>query len=207
VSLPPPPVPGPPAIPPPPREPLASVVPGVAEERPSRTPLVVGILIALALLGGNTLLWLWAARPAPCDDANISSERFGYCITAPPGWRLAERVEGELPADQLFRPDGDTTLTIQVVETGRALPAFAEDVRRLQADNGLDTEEMRPLTVAGVDALQWDATLGSPGTVRARTVVFQRDGIAWRLQFADSTEAFEANVDDLTRMLRSWRFR
>jgi hypothetical protein len=96
---------------------------------------------------------------------------------------------------------------IQAVETGRALPAFADDVRRLQEDNGLDTEEMRALTVAGVDALQWDATLGSSKTVRARTVVFRRDGIAWRLQFADSTEAFEANVDDLTRMLRSWQFR
>jgi hypothetical protein len=96
---------------------------------------------------------------------------------------------------------------IQAVETGRGLRAFADDVRRLQTDNGLNTEEVRRLTVAGVDALQWDATLGSSGAVRARTTVFERDGIVWRLQFADSAKAFEAHVGDLARMLRSWQFR
>jgi hypothetical protein len=168
---------------------------------------VVGVLLVAALFGTGALLWSWATRPAICDGANLSSERFGYCITTPEGWRLAEPVAGQPPADQLFRPDGDTTLMIQAVETGRDLPAFAADVRRLQTDSGLNTEEMRTLTVAGVDALRWDATLGSSGAVKARTVVFERDGIAWRLQFADSAKAFEAHVGDLARMLRSWRFR
>ncbi|MEO8424167.1 MAG: hypothetical protein ABI595_09705 [Actinomycetota bacterium] len=175
--------------------------------RPSRVPLVVGVLLVAAFFGTGALLWDGATRPAICDEANITSERFGYCITAPPGWRLAEPVGEELPADQLFRPEGDTTLMIQAIETGRDLSAFAEDVRRLQTDNGLDTEEMRALTVAGVDALQWDATLGSSGVVKARTVVFLRDGIAWRLQFADSTKVFDEHVRDLARMLRSWQFR
>ena len=168
---------------------------------------MVGVLLVAALFGAGALLWSWATRPAICDHANISSERFGYCITAPPGWRLAEPVAEQLPADQLFRPDGNTTLMIQAVETGRDLPAFADDVRRLQGDNGLNTEEMRTLTVAGVDALQWDAALGSAGVVKARTIVFLRDGIAWRLQFADSSKAFDAHVGDLARMLRSWQFR
>ena len=205
MSLPPPP-PGPPQIPPPPGPEPASV-PAVADLRPSRVPLVVGVALVAAFFGIGAFLWVWAARPAPCDDANISSERFGYCISAPVGWRLAEPVGQELPADQLFRPDGDTTLMIQAVETGRDLAAFAEDVRRLQTDNGLNTEELRELTVAGVDALQWDATLESSGAVRSRTVVFLRDGIAWRLQFADSTSVFDEHVGDLARMLRSWQFR
>lgn len=167
---------------------------------------MVGVLLVAALFGTGVLLWSWASRPALCDDANIRSERFGYCITAPSGWLLAERVGEELAADQLYRPGGDTTLMIQAVETGRDLPSFADDVRRLQTDNGLNAGEMRMLTVAGVDALQWDATLGSSGAVRARTVVFERDGIAWRLQFADSAKAFDAHVGDLARMLRSWQF-
>jgi len=167
----------------------------------------VGVLIVGALFGTGALLWFWATRPAICDDANVRSERFGYCITAPPGWSLAEPIAGQIPADQLFRPEGDTTLMIQAIETGRDLPAFADDVRRLQTDNGLDTVEMRTLTVAGVDALEWDATLGSSGAIRARTVVFERDGVAWRLQFADSAKAFDAHVGDLARMLRSWQFR
>jgi hypothetical protein len=168
---------------------------------------VVGVLLVAALFGSGALLWSWATRPAICDGANVTSERFGYCITAPAGWRVAEPVAGRLPEDQLFRPDGDTTLMIQAVETGRDLAAFADDLRRLQTDSGLATEEVRTLNVAGVDALQWDATLGPSGAVRSRTVVFERDGIAWQLQFADSAEAFGNHVDDLALMLRSWHFR
>jgi hypothetical protein len=207
VSLPPPPhAYGSPAIPPPPGTDDAPTH-LVAEARPSRAPLVVGVLLVLALSGAAALLWSWATDPAICDDADVSSERFGYCITAPPGWRLAEPVGAEPPADQLIRPDGDATLMIQAVETERSLSAFAGDVRRVQEDNGLDTGEMRRLTVSGVDALQWDATLGPSGAVEARTVVFERDGVAWRLQFADSARAFDGHVGDLFRMLRSWRFR
>jgi hypothetical protein len=169
--------------------------------------LVVGALLVVALFGTGALLWSWAAHPAPCDDATVGSERFGYCITVPTGWRVADPVDGQLAADQLYRPDSDATLMIQAVETGRDLPAYTDDVRRSQTDNGLNTEETRTITVAGVDALQWDATLGPSEAVRARTVVFERDGIAWRLQFADSTKAFEVHVGDLARMLRSWQFR
>ena len=207
MSLPPPPpAPVPPQIPPPPgHEPGA--IPSVPDARPSRAPLAIGILLVVAFFGTGALLWSWAARPALCHDANVTSERFGYCITVPLQWRVAAPVGGELPADQLIRLDGDTTLMIQAVETGRDLPAYADDVRRLQADNGLNTQEMRSITVAGVDALQWDATLASSGAVKARTVVFERDGVAWRLQFADSAKAFDAHVGDLAEMLRSWRFR
>ncbi len=160
----------------------------------------------VALFISGAALWTWANRPAICDDANVSSERFGYCITAPDGWQVAEIVD-ELPADQLFRPDGAATLMIQAVDTRRDLRAFADDVRRLQTDSGLNVEVIRTLTVDGVDALRWDATLGASGDITARTVVFARDGIAWRLQFADTTEAFDESVGDLDRMLGTWQFR
>jgi hypothetical protein len=211
VSLPPPPpAADPPPIPPLP-EPDAASAPGsgseTGETRPSRVPLVVGSLLVIALFGSGALLLTWATAPALCESANISSERFGYCVTAPAGWRSAEAADEELPADQLFRPDSDTTLMIMAVETGRDLSAFADDTRRLQADNGLNVDEMRSLTVDGVAALRWDATLSSSGIVRARTIVFERDGIVWRLQFADSAKAFDEHVGDLTQMLRSWQFR
>jgi hypothetical protein len=165
------------------------------------------VLLAVAVFGVGALLLTWANRPAICDGANVTSERFGYCITVPDGWRLAEPVGEQLPADQLFRPDGATTLMIQAVDTRRDLRSFADDVRRLQTDNGLNIEEIQPLMVAGVDALRWDATLGASGDITARTVVFTRNGIAWRLQFADRTEMFDENVFDLDLMLRTWRFR
>ena len=164
-------------------------------------------MLVVGFFGTGAFLWSWATRPALCQDANVTSERFGYCITAPPEWRLTEPVGGELPTDQLVRVDADTTLMIPAVATGRDLPAYADDVRRLQSDNGLHTGEMRSVTVAGVDALEWDATLGSSGAVRARTVVFERDGVAWRVQFADSSKAFDAHAGDLAQMLQSWQFR
>ena len=164
------------------------------------------LLVVLLLRSAARLLWSWANQPSICHDANVTSERFGYCITAPDGWRVAE-VGDDLPADQLFRPDGATTLMIQAVDTRRDLRAFADDVRRLQTDNGLNVERIRTLTVAGVDALRWDATLGASGDITTRTIVFARDGIAWRLQFADVTDAFDESVADLDRMLGSWRFR
>ena len=127
------------------------------------------------MLGGGGLLWRWANQPSICDDASVTSERFGYCITLPEGWR--------------------------------DLRSFAEDVRGLQTDNGLNLERIRTLTIAGVDALRWDATLGASGDITTRTIVFARDGIAWRLQFADVADAFDESVADLDRMLGSWRFR
>jgi hypothetical protein len=163
-------------------------------------------MLVVALFVSGAALWTWANRPPICDEANVTSERFGYCITAPEGWQVAE-IGDELPADQLFRPDGATTLMIQAVDTRRDLRAFADDVRRLQTDNGLNVEQVRTLTVAGVDALRWDATLGASGAIRARTVVFARDGVAWRVQFADATEAFDESVGDLHRMLGTWQFR
>jgi len=168
--------------------------------------LVVGVSLVVVLFVGGGALWTWANRAALCDDANVTSERFGYCITVPDGWRVAE-IGDELPADQLFRPDGATTLMIQAVDTRRDLRSFADDVRRLQTDNGLNVEQVRTLTVAGVDALRWDATLGTSGAITSRTVVFARDGVAWRLQFADVSDAFDESVQDLDRMLGTWQFR
>jgi hypothetical protein len=132
----------------------------------------VGVLLAVLLLGGGGLLWSWANQPSICHDASVTSERFGYCITAPEGWRVAEAGD-DLPADQLFRPEGATTLMIQAVDTRRDLRAFAGDVRGLQTDNGLNVERIRTLTVAGVDALRWTPRSlrghhGEDGRVRAR---------------------------------------
>ena len=201
MNLPPPPgSAGPPAIPAPPE--------ASAPKTPSRVPLVVGLLVFVGLLVGGGLVWRWASTPAPCASAELTSERFGYCISVPTGWRVAE-VAGDAPsADQLFRPDGDATVMIQAVEAGHGLDAFARDVRRLQRGEGLSPAATHPTQVDGVDAREWDATLSSGSqTIRARTIVFERDGVAWRVQFADTDAAFDGHVAGLSAMLASWRFR
>ena len=206
MNFPPPPLPlAGPGVPPPPD--TQADAESTEEFRPSRVPLVVGSLLFLVFFAGAALVWSWANRPSRCASANVTSDRFGYCITAPPGWQLAELSGQGSAGDQLFRPDGGTTLMIQAVETGRDLRAFADDVRRLQADGNLDTGAFRSLMVAGVDALEWDATLrSSSDPITTRTVVFEQAGVAWRVEFADAAGAFDAHVGDLARMLSSWRF-
>ncbi len=204
MNLPPPPGPAePPKIPP---APEAAGPAGAAP--PPRGPLVLGLAIFVGLLVAVGLVWRWAATPATCADADLTSERFGYCIAVPGGWRAADVTGEELPADQLFQPDGNATVMIQAIETGRGLDAFTDDVRRLQQDEGLTPTDVRQTQVDGVEARRWDATLaGGAGTIRARTLVFERDGIAWRIQFADTSSTFDEHVADLSRILESWRFR
>ncbi len=199
MSLPPPPAERP-AIPPPPEEVSITV--------PSRTSLVIGLLVVAGLLIASGLAWRWVAATSSCTAADLNSEQFGYCIAVPDGWRVADATGEEQAADQLFLPDGNATVMIQAVETDRSLDVFADDVRRLQADEGQTVAAVRSTEVDGVAARRWDATITSGAkTIRARTLVFERDGIAWRIQFADTSGTFDAHVADLSRILSSWRFR
>lgn len=195
---------------PPPERPEVPPPPGVEAEAPppvSHVPLVVGLLLAALAFVGAFLIYRWVAAPSACADANVRSDRFGYCITAPPGWRVAEPQGGTLPADELFRPAGDSTLTIQAIETGRDLDTFVDDVRALQRSSGLDTGDVTATTVGGVPARVWDASIATTTqSIDARTVVFERDGVAWRVQFADNADEFDAHVADLARILGSWHF-
>lgn len=201
-----------PPLPPPPAErPAVPPAPEVPEpalaERPSRAPLVLGMLLVATVFVGAFLVYRWIAAPSACADANLRSDRFGYCITAPAGWKVAEPQGGQLSWDELFRPDGDATLTIQAVETGRDLATFVDDVRSLQQSGGLQIGDVTSFTVAGVAAREWDATTTMAAqSITSRTVVFVRAGIAWRVQFADSTKAFASEVRDLRRVLESWQF-
>ena len=193
---------------PPPQRPQSPPPPEVeAPPPPSRGPLVIGVLLAAAVFVGAILIYRWVAAPSACADANVTSDRFGYCITAPAGWRVAEPQGGTLPTDELFRPASDTTVTIQAVETGRDLGTFVDDVRALQRSSDLEVGSVRSTAVDGVPARIWDASSATTSqTIESRTVVFERDGIAWRVQFADSSDAFDQHVADLARILGSWHF-
>ena len=121
VSLPPPPIPDPPSIPPPPElRPPRRRHPAVAHPagrgRAARGPAARWAVGSCG--AGPTSLSI-------CHDASVTSERFGYCITVPEGWRVAE-VGDDLPADQLFRPDGATDAD----DPGGRYPTRPAGVRR-----------------------------------------------------------------------------
>lgn len=158
-----------------------------------------------ALIGAVAGVWTWLAAPSACEDRDVRSERFGYCLTAPEGWRVAEVPDQA--TDQLFRADAASTLTIQAVRTPADLETFASVVREGQSDDALGPGEVTAVTVDGVDGLRWDVHLAADRTpIRARTVVFVSGGIGWRVQFADTADAFDDHVAELDAILGSWRF-
>ena len=97
-------------------------------------------------------------------------------------------------------------------DPGGRHPAGPAGVRRRRSPAA---DRQRPERRAGPSASRWRAStrcagtrpLGASGAITARTVVFARDGIAWRIQFADATDAFDESVGDLDRMLGTWQFR
>jgi hypothetical protein len=158
-----------------------------------------------ALVGAVAAVWTWLAAPSVCDGRDVRSERYGYCLTAPEGWGVAEAADQ--PTDQLVRVDGSTTVTIQAVGTSADLESFASIVREGQSDDQLEPGEVTGVTVDGVDGLMWDTQLAADRTpVRARTVVFVSGGVGWRVQFADAADAFDEHAADLDAILDSWRF-
>ena len=202
AQLPPPPLPERPAAPPP--EPLLQ--PEVHAPS-SRAPLVIGGLSIVALLLGTFVVWRWATAPAACANANVRSDRFGYCLTAPNGWSEADPTGGQLSADEFFRLSANATMTIQAVASPGDLDAFAALLRGMQQKEGSRTGATRTAEVDGVKAVEWDATITTGSSaIDDRTVVFERGGFAWRVEFADTTDGFDHHVADLGRILRSWRF-
>lgn len=172
--------------------------------RPSRGPIVVGMVLVLALVGTVAGVWIWVTTPLPCANTDLTSERFGYCATMPDGWQLAGFRSGQLMSDELIRPEGAATITIQAVDTRRSLDTFVSDLRASEDKVGTQPGSIRSGTVAGVAARQWDAS--STGPIASRDVVFARNGIVWRIQFADSPKTFDRDVAALASLLRSWRF-
>jgi hypothetical protein len=168
--------------------------------------LVPAILVGIVLVGLGVASYISA--PGRCDNANFRSDRFGYCLVTPAGWTSGEAQVGDAQVDQLLLADG-ASVFIQAARLGESqdLQLFTDYVRGLAEDQGYTLSPVTTRKVDGVQATVWDVTAGS-GTqaTKLREVVFIRDGIAWRVQFADIAEQFDGHVGDLGKMLSSWRF-
>ena len=208
---PPPPPPGTPAPPPPPGSPPSAPEVEVADgdtDRPSRLPLVAAALVFVLLAGAGVALFRWLSTPVPCAEASFVSERFAYCVTTPEGWASAEATEDD--ADRFLLPTAAASVQVQAVELegGEDTGAFVERVRGLLVDAGYELGDTATVTIDGVQATWWDAVTRSPlgDETRLRDVVMVREGIAWRVQFADDGEGFEEHVAAFDALMRSWRF-
>jgi hypothetical protein len=202
----------PPLLPPPPgasvEAPPPPPEPGSA--RRSRMPLLVGfaVLSAMVLIVGSLALWLSA--PGRCDNATFTSERFGYCMTAPAGWTAETARVGDTPVDRFLAPDGPTVVYVQAValDQGQDVHAFSDFVRSVAEQSGFTLGQPSEFQIDGVAAVSWDKSEAAPttsGTI-VREVVFVRGDTAWRVQFADTADGFDAHKPTFEEMLGSWHF-
>lgn len=201
----------PPLLPPPPGGPVEPPPPPAPEaDRRSRVPVLVAmaVLSAMVLIVGSLALWLSA--PGRCDDATFTSERFGYCMTAPAGWTAETARVGDTPVDRFLEPDGSAVVYVQAVavDQGQDVQAFSDYVRSVAEQSGYQLGQPNEFQIDGVAAVSWEkseAPQTTAGTI-VREVVFVRDDTAWRVQFADTPDGFDAHAPAFEEMLGSWHF-
>jgi hypothetical protein len=201
----------PPQLPPPPpggEPPPAEVLPEEPQQG-SKAPMLVGLalLLGLVILVGAVVAWL--AAPGRCDSATFTSDRFGYCMTAPTGWTAETARVGDTPVDRFLQPDGAAVVYVQAValDPGQDLNAFADYVRTSAQQAGYTVGTPAQLQIDGVAAVSWDkSTNASADDAIVREVVFVRGDTGWRVQFADSASSFDAHTVDFQQMLATWHF-
>ncbi|HEX7248249.1 MAG TPA: hypothetical protein VF351_09145 [Actinomycetota bacterium] len=201
-----------PSLPPPPHTPGDDrAQPREQEQEPSRStvPVVLAVVLTVLVAAGAFAVVSWARAGGACDDADFASTRFGYCAVVPGGW-VAAAAEGDgAPLDRFLLQGGPAVITVTAVPLtrGQDLARFEQFVRGYVEAAGGTASASTVTEVDGVDALTFDATLAGPdGDVRSREVLFEREGIAWRVTLADEQMGFEASTQRLGELLESWRF-
>jgi hypothetical protein len=179
-------------------------------ERPRASlPVALALLLTALVAAGGFAVASWAQAGGACEDADFSSTRFGYCAVVPAGW-IAAPAEGDgVPLDRFLLQGGPAVITVTAVPLtrGQDLARFEQFVRGYVEAAGATASPSTVTEVDGVEALVFDATLAGPdGDVRSREVLFQREGIAWRVTLADEQVSFEASARRLDEMTASWRF-
>ena len=202
----------PPLLPPPPGGAIEAPPPppDPGSGRRSRVPVLVAlaVLSAMVLIVGSLALWL--STPGRCDNATFTSERFGYCMTAPAGWTAETARVGDTPVDRFIEPDGSAVVYVQAVavDQGQDVHAFSDYVRSVAEQSGYTLGQPNDFEIDGVAAVSWEKSEATPTTSETivREVVFVRGDTAWRVQFADSADAFDAHKPAFEEMLGSWHF-
>jgi hypothetical protein len=199
---------------PPPRPDPVAEEPNAHEAVPptySKAPFWIGLtlLVVVVLAGVGVVVAL--VQPDICDGTTFRSDRFGYCLVVPDGWRAdGEGTLGDVPADRIEEPAGVGTVYVQAVrlDEGQTLQDFADSVRSLDEQAGYRLDDVAEATIAGVPAMRWDFVTGVKGGVplKMREIVFVDGANAWRVQVAAAGPIFDDTAATVDTMLGTWVF-
>jgi len=200
---------------PPPRpDPISTEEPEPTTAPPptySKAPFWIGLLLLLAFAGAGVGVVAALSQPELCDGSTFRSDRFGYCLVVPQGWKAhGGGTLGEIPADLIQAPGEVGTVYIQSVsiDEGQTLEDFADSVRSLNEQAGYQLGAITETAIAGVPALRWDFVTGAEGGVpmQMREIVFIDGENGWRVQMADAKPIFGATASTVDAMLETWVF-
>jgi hypothetical protein len=178
--------------------------------RPRSKARIAVVLVALfavgavAGFGGAMLL-----DRGPCEGASFVSDAYGYCLDAPEGWDTSAAAEEPSGVDAFRHGDGGTVVYVEATRLaeGQDLQAFADSMRVKDSMKGFAVTDPVTGTLGGAPSLEWDAVSSQAGVrIVVREIVSIRDGVAWRLQIADSDTPEAPDVDGARELLATWRF-
>lgn len=159
---------------------------------------------AVAGFGGAMLL-----ERGPCQGASFVSEAYGYCLDAPAGWEPSAAADEPSGVDAFRAGEGGTVVYVEAVrlDDGQDLRAFADSMRVSDSMNGFAVTDPVSGTLGGAPSLEWDAvSTQAAGRLVVREIVAVQDGVAWRLQIADSATPDAPDVERARELLATWRF-
>lgn len=175
----------------------------------SRAPLIAA---GAAIVLGALIAGLWATLgPNPCEGANFSSDRFGYCLTVPEGWEAGPGRVGAVAVDEISRPREAATVLIVAVDLAedQGLEEYAASVRDRDSAVGLDPGPIRDTFLDGIEAVEWDVSSQTETGQEfvMRQVVAVRDEVGWIISLSDNADSLPRNERHFEQMLASWNFR
>jgi hypothetical protein len=176
-----------------------------------RAPFWIGLLLLVGFAAVAVGVVAALSQPDLCDGATFRSERFGYCLVVPEGWKAdGSGSLGEVPADRIQQPGDVATVYVQAVTIGQGetLQGFADSVRSLNEQAGYRLDAITETMVGGVPALQWEFVTGVKGGVqlKMREIVFIDGENGWRVQMAEGKSSFDDTAATVDAMLETWVF-
>ena len=150
----------------------------------------LALLLTLILVGCNGPI-----PNIPLSEGPYVNENYGYTITPPNGWILAEAAQGA--AVTFVSTDGMPQIILAVVDTDIALLDVVEEEKERLADAnimvGAILGQESPLQINTLSAYSMEYTYKLGYNLKAKEIIIVQNNYFYSLTFQDKVENYNAN--------------